>query len=132
MNNPHTRRGRGPIGRSFGGRASARLAALAACFVVAACGGSDEVAQGRIVVTQQACGSCHRIAGAAEANGTVGPSLSHFGSQRLIAGVLVNNPENLARFLRSPGSYVKNGAMPEQVLDEARLRAAAAYLETLR
>jgi len=83
-------------------------------------------------MTRQACGSCHRIPGVEEADGTVGPPLDHFASQKLIAGALPNRPGNLVLFLRSPGSFVKDSAMPAQDLSDEQVRDIATYLYTLK
>lgn len=107
--------------------------------MLAGCGNSANIAYtfgnpvaGRVTVTRQACGSCHIIAGIEEADGLVGPPLSHFASQRMIAGVLPNSPAMLERFLRSPQSVVDGGEMPNMGLTPKQARDIGAYLYTLR
>jgi cytochrome c1 len=111
-----------------------RLGGLIVLAVVSAChshDGRDHAHDGAILVTRQACGSCHKIPGIGGADGTVGPSLAHFASQRMIAGALPNTPENLARFLRSPRTVVRDSVMPDQPLTEDQMRNVVAYLYAL-
>ena len=121
------------------GAGFARLLCSAAFFALGGCGRTNEAVQaignpdhGAIIITRMACGSCHRIPGIEEANGTVGPSLAHFGSRQMIVGVLANSPQNLFRYLKSPQSAVKGNYMPDQRLSDQQVRDAAAYLYTLR
>lgn len=119
-----------------------RLPEAAACMMVllallTGCRGTatppvGDIARGRAVIDRMACGSCHRIAGIEGADGMVGPPLSHFGSQTMIAGVLPNSAANLRRYLQSPQSAVKGNVMPDQHLGDAEARDVAAYLLTLR
>jgi cytochrome c2 len=108
------------------------LALLTACDSGPDAGGQQgDPAAGKIVITRQACGSCHVIPGIELANGLVGPPLSHFASRGMIAGALPNTRPHLVAFLRSPQSVVK-GAMPEMGLTGGQARDAAAYLATLK
>lgn len=59
-------------------------------------------ANGRRLLYSYGCGSCHTIPGVGEADGTVGPPLSGFGSRFYIAGVLQNTPGNLVRWIAHP------------------------------
>ena len=88
--------------------------------------------EGRIVITQAACGSCHEIPGVLNANGLVGPPLARFGRRATVAGVLPNSPDNLAYWLRFPQKIVPGNAMPNTGLSESQAHDAAAYLESLR
>jgi cytochrome c1 len=109
------------------------FALLTGCGSAPGAGGLDgDPAAGQIVITRQACGSCHSIPGIELANGLVGPPLTHFGSRQMIAGVLPNAPANLVAFLRSPQSVVKGGVMPDMGLTSRQARDAAAYLLTLK
>jgi len=83
---------------------------------------------GEIAMTRQACGSCHRIAGIEGADGTVGPPLDHYARRQMIAGVLPNTPENLARYLKSPRTIVPGNAMPQQRLSDREIQGIVAYL----
>src|SRR4051812_32683726 len=112
--------------------AAAIAALLAGCDSTHSDGRQGDPSEGKIVITRQACGSCHRIPGIDLADGMVGPPLAHFASQRMIAGRLPNSPTALAAFLRSPQSLVPGGAMPEMGLTQEQARDAAAYLLTLK
>jgi cytochrome c1 len=86
---------------------------------------------GAPIITEQGCGSCHEIPGIEGAEGAVGPSLKHFGSQRMIAGTLPNTPANLQRYLMAPQMVVPGNVMPNTGLTAGQARAVAAYLGRL-
>jgi len=88
--------------------------------------------RGRIVVGRQACGSCHVIPGLDEADGLAGPPLTHFAHRTVVAGVLANTPQELARWLKSPQAVVPGNAMPDMALSDQEARDVAAFLQTLR
>jgi cytochrome c oxidase subunit 2 len=78
------------------------------------------------------CASCHTIRGTAAA-GQVGPDLTHVGSRATIAAeTLVNNPDNLARWVRDPQSIKPGAKMPGLHLTPAQLGAIVPYLEGLK
>jgi cytochrome c oxidase subunit 2 len=90
-------------------------------------------APGREAFLAEGCGACHTVRGT-DADGRVGPDLSHLGSRATIgAGALPRNPDTIARFIADP-SEVKPGArMPGYaMLDPARIALIAAWLEGLR
>jgi cytochrome c len=78
------------------------------------------------------CGSCHVIPGIAEATGTVGPPLGGFGSRNYIAGLLVNTPENLVRWITDPEKVEPGSGMPKLGVTEEQAMDISAYLYTLR
>lgn len=84
------------------------------------------------LIAAAGCGGCHAIPGISHAVGNVGPPLSRFGSRTYVAGMLVNNPENLVTWLRFPQSVVPGNAMPDMGLTESQARDIAAYLYTLK
>jgi cytochrome c2 len=86
--------------------------------------------QGRSLIQQYGCGSCHRIAGVPGANGTIGPPLEKFAQRIYVAGRLPNTPENLVKWIREPRSVDPSTVMPAVGLDEAGARDVAAYLYT--
>ncbi len=88
--------------------------------------------RGAIVIEHAGCGSCHTIPGIHGAVATVGPSLKGIAGQSYIAGVLVNNPENMERWLLDPPAVDSNTAMPNVGLDPHQARDVAAYLYTLK
>ncbi|GAA4453717.1 cytochrome c oxidase subunit II [Novipirellula rosea] len=79
------------------------------------------------------CSACHTIRGTV-AEGKVGPDLTHFGSRiSIAAGVLKNNPENLARWITQTHDVKPGADMPEfDSLPEHDLRQMVAYLEQLK
>lgn len=119
-----------------------RWACLLLGLTLAACGPRNTVrpeaapgadpAAGKLIVTRMACGSCHQIPGAESADGAVGPSLAHFASRQMIAGMLPNSPGNLYRYLKSPQSVAPGNVMPDQHLSDAQIRHISAFLYTLK
>jgi cytochrome c2 len=87
---------------------------------------------GRLLLRQFSCGSCHVIPGVAAANGKVGPPLKGISSQVYLAGVLPNTPENMAFFIRSPQKVDPRTAMPDMGITEAHARDMVAYLSQLK
>jgi cytochrome c len=87
---------------------------------------------GKVAIKRYGCGACHQIPGISAAEGQVGPSLVAIGTRSEIAGVLVNNPQNLTRWLRHPQDVVSGNGMPDQGITEREARDIAAYLYTIR
>jgi cytochrome c2 len=115
-----------------------RTAFLACLIALSGCSAGDRSAgavgdpdRGAVVIERSACGSCHEIPGIPNADGRVGPPLSHFASRTVVAGVLPNTPQDLTRWILSPQSVVPGNAMPKVVSNEAQARDAAADLYTL-
>jgi cytochrome c oxidase subunit 2 len=78
------------------------------------------------------CLGCHSIAGAATAGVVtmIGPNLTHVGSRAtLVAGLMPNTDENLARWLSNPDS-VKQGTLMKlpRKLTDAEIATLVAYL----
>ena len=87
---------------------------------------------GRDTFMLVSCAACHTISGT-EAQGQVGPDLTHFGSRDTIGGgVLENTPENLEAWLRDPQGIKPGVVMPgfDELTDE-QIAALIAYLEGL-
>ena len=93
-------------------------------------GGDAE--QGRVVLREAGCGSCHSIPGVRGARGRVAPPLNFFAERTYIAGQVPNTPENLIQWILEPHSIEPGTAMPDVGLTEEAARDAAAYLYTLR
>lgn len=94
---------------------------------------SDEALAGASLFQAQACAGCHTVRGTA-ATGKVGPDLSDFGSRAEIgAGVMLNTPANLARWIYDARS-VKPGVImpPFHTLSARERQQIAAYLESLK
>jgi len=110
------------------------------------------IAEGRKLFQAKTCTNCHTIRGH-EGMGVTAPNLTHVGARTTIAaGLLENNPEQLARWLRHPlevkpgnkmyhgvgamAGYMKkdeNGhEVPNIVLTESDITALVAYLSSLK
>jgi cytochrome c2 len=94
--------------------------------------GPGDPQRGSVLMVREACGACHVIPGIQEAEGEVGPPLTGMARRTLIAGLLPNTPENMARWLRDPQAVAPGNAMPNVGLSEPQARDMAAYLATLR
>jgi cytochrome c oxidase subunit 2 len=78
------------------------------------------------------CVNCHTIAGT-KAGGKVGPNLTHVAErQTLAAGVLENNRQNLALWIRTPQTVKPGCHMPNMWLTKTQADAIAVYLEELK
>jgi cytochrome c len=89
-------------------------------------GGDPE--RGRAAIGKYGCGSCHTIAGIAEAHGLVGPILTGVGVRTYVAGVLRNTPDNLVRWIRNPKEVNQKTAMPVLGVSQQEATDIAAYL----
>jgi putative membrane protein len=88
--------------------------------------------RGALAIRQYGCGSCHTIPGVSGARGTVGPALAGISGRPYIAGVLINTPSNLIRWIHHPQQVDPLTAMPDVGLTEAAARDIASYLYTLK
>ena len=78
------------------------------------------------------CASCHTIRGT-QAQGAVGPDLTHFGSRTTLAGyMLANNPNELARWIEDPQHIKPGNKMPALGLTKAQIGQIVPYLESLK
>lgn len=81
---------------------------------------------------QKTCGNCHRINGT-NANGVVGPDLTHLASRAtILAGLLNNTPQNLENWIRHPQTIKPGAYMPDFHLDDTTVKHIAAYLYSLK
>lgn len=88
--------------------------------------------QGLELFLQNGCGACHAVRGT-EAEGTIGPDLTHVGSRlSLGAAALPNDAEAFARWI-ADNQHVKPGNLmpPYRTLSRDELAAIGAYLEGL-
>ena len=77
------------------------------------------------------CAVCHTVSGT-DANGQVGPNLTHLASRGTIAaGILDRTDENLATWLRDPTAVKPGSRMPNLGLTNDEISALVAYLNTL-
>lgn len=89
-------------------------------------------ANGRLLLRQYGCGSCHAIPGVGNALGNVGPSLEAIGTRIYLAGMLPNTPSNMVRWIRAPQEVDPLTAMPDLQVPDEHARDMTAYLHTLR
>jgi cytochrome c oxidase subunit 2 len=86
--------------------------------------------------TLQQCLACHAIRGISEPPPGVpikGPDLTHVGGRRtIVGGLLENNPEQLARWLRNPPRVKPGSRMPNYHLTDEQIEDLVAYLGGLR
>jgi cytochrome c oxidase subunit 2 len=93
---------------------------------------ASDTALGAQVFLRMTCGNCHRINGTA-ANGHAGPDLTHLGSREtLLAGLLVNNEQNLESWIRNPQKIKPGANMPQFFLSDKETKAIASYLYSLK
>lgn len=95
-----------------------------------ALGGSPQ--NGKLLLRQFSCGSCHSIPGVAGAKGKVGPPLDGIAGRVYLAGTLPNTPATMAAFIQSPQMADPRTAMPDMGVSEAHARDITAYLYTLK
>ncbi len=128
---PHPAR---PLLRAFG------MAGAAA--VLSACGPPapqapywnlpPQAQQGRVLLAQYQCGSCHRIPEVDAAQGLTGPPLDAYGRRSYIAGHVPNSPEALARWIVDPAAMSPGTPMPAMGVSAPDAAAMAAFLHALR
>jgi mono/diheme cytochrome c family protein len=87
--------------------------------------------RGRALLGQFGCGSCHVIPGVPRAAGSAGPPLFGWSDRHYIAGLLINNPDNLVRWIVDPQRMDPGTVMPALGVDSAQALDIAAYLFTL-
>jgi cytochrome c oxidase subunit 2 len=80
------------------------------------------------------CMSCHAIAGVGESLGVKpAPDLTHLaGRETIAAGLLRNDPQDLARWLENPPGVKPGSKMPDYELTEDQIEALVEYLQTLQ
>jgi cytochrome c len=86
---------------------------------------------GKLLLRQYGCGSCHTIPGVPSAKGNVGPPLDAISKRVYLAGVLPNTPQNMARWIRAPQDIDPRTAMPNLQVPEAHAQDMVAYLYRL-
>ncbi|HUO06177.1 MAG TPA: cytochrome c oxidase subunit II [Candidatus Binataceae bacterium] len=88
-------------------------------------------AYGAKIFVDSPCTACHTIDGVSK--GYIGPNLTHFGSRTtLAAGLLQNNPMNVAHWISDPEEIKPGANMPALLLPGHKLDALTAYLESLK
>ncbi len=99
---------------------------------VTASGGQVEAGAppGKALFLQKGCVACHTIEGVS--SGTVGPNLTHQGSNPQIAGVLPNNKDNVIKWISNPPAVKPGTAMPNLGLTPDEAAQIADYLQSLK
>lgn len=92
--------------------------------------GSPE--KGRRAIKQYLCTTCHRIPGEPGTENEVGPSLDGIGGRTYIAGVLLNTPENMVKWLCDPQAINPDSAMPNLRLSVKDAKDIAALLSQFK
>jgi cytochrome c oxidase subunit 2 len=98
------------------------------------------IAKGRALFQSKTCFTCHVVRGAMVGGSAAYPDLTHIGSRTTIAaGVLQNNPEQLARWISHPNEVkpgnkmYANGYIPNHIeLSHDDVAALVAFLESLK
>lgn len=89
--------------------------------------------RGLAAIEEHGCASCHDIPGVRRAERSwVGPPLTKYAHRSYVAGVLVNNEENLVRWIMDPKDVNPATAMPDLDVTELEARDIVAYLYSLR
>jgi cytochrome c oxidase subunit II len=87
--------------------------------------------RGQQIFLGSSCVYCHTVRGT-NATGDLGPDLTHLASRLTLgAGILENNPGNLAGWIVDPQHIKPGNLMPPTNLESADLQALLAYLSTL-
>jgi len=93
---------------------------------------NEQERRGLALFETERCARCHTIRGT-EANGQVGPDLTHVGSRQTIAsGTLLNTPAHRREWITNPQAIKPGNQMPPTPLADDELAALVAYLGTLR
>jgi cytochrome c oxidase subunit 2 len=93
---------------------------------------NPSAAAGRLVFEQTACINCHAVHGTV-ASGRFGPDLTHLMSRATLgSGALVNSPEGLRAWIKTPDQFKPGVLMPAMNLNSADLDKMVAYLTTLK
>ena len=120
-------------------RSRVLVAVLLANVALCSCGSSGQAREaaavtggdperGKTAISRYGCGSCHTIAGIANARGLVGPPLTGIGARMYVAGVLPNNAENIVHWIQDPKAVNEKTAMPKLGVSGPDATDIAAYL----
>jgi putative membrane protein len=84
--------------------------------------------RGEAAIFKYGCGSCHTIAGIANAHGLVGPPLTNIAARMYIGGVLPNTAENIVTWIKNPKAVDEKTVMPTLGVTDQDATDIAAYL----
>jgi cytochrome c oxidase subunit II len=91
-----------------------------------------QASTGRQLFMDSQCASCHRIAGT-QAQGTVGPDLTHVASRTTLAAATIpNTPAELAAWISNPQAIKPGVRMPDLGLSRDEVSDLVAYLDSLK
>ncbi len=93
---------------------------------------TGDAQNGKALFISKACAGCHTIQGIPEAQGKVGPELTHWAGNSLIADTLPNTDENLRKWLKDPPAVKPATLMPNQNLADREIDTLIAFLRTLK
>jgi len=86
----------------------------------------------KVLLRTKACGSCHIIPGVEGAYGKVGPTLRGLRDrERIVAGTMENNTENLKAWLKNPKTIKSGTLMPNMGLADDEIEIVIEYLNKL-
>lgn len=123
--------------------AAAAVVAGVACALAAGCAdpptappsvvtGGGDVGRGKAAIEAHGCVACHVIPGIEQAQDSwVAPPLMRYARRGYVAGVVVNNEENLVRWIMDPKAVNPGTAMPDLGVTELEARDIVAYLYSL-
>jgi len=87
--------------------------------------------EGERLFMSRGCSGCHTLRGT-EAQGTIGPDLTHVASRATLAALTIRNtPAELAAWLRDPQAIKPGNRMPDLGLARGEVEKLVAYLESL-
>ena len=86
--------------------------------------------EGEEIFLESSCAGCHAVRGT-EAEGDLGPDLTHLAARTTLAGMVDNDRANLLDFVRDPHELKPGVTMPPAELSESELDSVIDYLETL-
>src|SRR5215208_5828863 len=89
---------------------------------------ASSIANGRRLIADYGCGSCHSIPGVPGANAMAAPPLKCFYQRTYIAGRLPNNKENLIKWIQNPQQIEPGNAMPDLGVSKDEAGDMATYL----
>ncbi len=122
-------------------RAHEFAAVVSLAAAIAGCGAAEppahlrieggEPKEGRQLIINYGCGTCHTIEGVPGAIGMVGPPLTDFAQRKVLAGSYPNVPRHLVRWLMNPPALQPETAMPSLGLSAEQAGHIATYLYTL-
>jgi cytochrome c oxidase subunit 2 len=88
-------------------------------------------ARGAAIFQNKTCIRCHAIHGLGDVR--IAPDLTHLAERSTLgAGVIGNNPDDLAKWLREPQTVKPGSHMPDLNLTDDEISDLVAYFETLR